>query len=111
VGEKRSRLQLPPKEYRALCQRVMMRDGYKCRVCKRRNDLHCHHVVFRSQHGDDAEWNLLTICNDCHNGIHIPNPTTGACLVLLPVVEGERIDCNGKVKMLPINGWQPRRVQ
>jgi hypothetical protein len=41
-----------------------------CRACKNRNDLHCHHVVFRSHAGHDLSSNLLTVCTDCHKKIH-----------------------------------------
>jgi hypothetical protein len=30
-----------------------------CERCERRRGAHAHHIVFRSQGGDDARWNLL----------------------------------------------------
>jgi hypothetical protein len=29
-----------------------------------------HHMVFRSQLGDDVEENLITLCCNCHQKVH-----------------------------------------
>ena len=65
-------LRLPPKEYAKLCGEILGRDGFKCRNwnCGFRGNLHVHHIVFRSQGGDDTECNLLTLCSSCHDGVH-----------------------------------------
>lgn len=66
-----NRIVLEIAEYRKLCASVLRRDGYKCRVCKSRNHLHCHHIIFRSQGGSDSTGNLITLCNKCHiDGVH-----------------------------------------
>ena len=63
-------LRLPPDEYAKLCSIVLGRDGFKCKSCEFRQSLHVHHIVFRSQEGPDEEWNLVTLCSSCHNGVH-----------------------------------------
>jgi 5-methylcytosine-specific restriction endonuclease McrA len=65
-------LRLPHDEYQALLQRVLNRDGWRCRYphCQLRNNLHCHHVQFRSEGGPDESWNLLTLCSFCHDEVH-----------------------------------------
>lgn len=63
-------LRISPEAYKALCRRVLDRDGWKCRKCGLREHLHVHHVIFRSDGGLDAPWNLLTICGECHDEIH-----------------------------------------
>ena len=65
-------LRLPPDEYRVLCRQVLDRDGWKCRNprCGFRGNLHCHHILFRSEGGDDVSWNLVAVCNECHDKIH-----------------------------------------
>lgn len=65
-------LRLPAAEYKALCLRVLGRDSWRCRNprCGMRNNLHVHHVVFRSEHGPDETWNLITLCSDCHDELH-----------------------------------------
>lgn len=109
MGNRRSRIGLPKKEYQALCNRVLQRDNYKCRHCKCRKTLQAHHIIFRSHGGDDADWNLITICSHCHSGIH--GEHAPLMLVILPFVEGAVIDANGKVKWLRCNGWKPKWIQ
>lgn len=66
------RLRLEPEEYKALCLKVLERDGFRCRNprCQYRNNLSVHHVVYRSEQGEDSSWNLLTLCEKCHDAIH-----------------------------------------
>ncbi len=53
---------------------VLHRDGYKCQYkkagTKHADQLHVHHVVFRSQGGSDAPDNLATLCSSCHDALH-----------------------------------------
>ena len=63
-------LRLPMDEYKALCKRVLERDGWKCQNCGFRNNLHVHHIVYRSHNGEDTMENLITVCNLCHDEIH-----------------------------------------
>jgi len=64
-------LRLSVEEYSALCSAVLYRDGWKCRYCGLRNNLTVHHIIFRSDGGPDESWNLITLCNSCHNGVHV----------------------------------------
>ena len=63
-------LRLPPEEYASLWRQVLDRDGWKCRRCRLRNNLHVHHIIFRSELGKDVSWNLITLCGDCHTLVH-----------------------------------------
>jgi 5-methylcytosine-specific restriction endonuclease McrA len=63
-------LRLPPEEYALLVKQILRRDGYKCRSCFSRSALHVHHIVFRSQQGEDDANNLITLCSSCHDGVH-----------------------------------------
>ena len=50
---------------------VLHRDNYTCQCCGKRNcRLEVHHIVFRSNGGTDDEENLITLCEDCHKGVH-----------------------------------------
>jgi hypothetical protein len=101
---KRSRLKLSAAEYKKLCTKILQRDGYKCRCCKSRQNLTVHHVVFRSQGGDDAPWNLLTLCNECHHeGVH------DRYLIIRGKDGGEVVNADEGVKFLYVNGWRPKR--
>lgn len=42
----------------------------ECVICGVTQPLHLHHVLFRSQGGDDIRANLLMLCVDCHHGYH-----------------------------------------
>jgi len=67
---KRPRIQLDPKAYEHLCRQVLHRDGWRCQLCGSRTNLQMHHIQLRSQSGDDAEQNLITLCSECHDQVH-----------------------------------------
>ena len=55
------------------CRReaILHRDGYTCQCCGKKNcRLEVHHIKFRSNGGTDDEENLITLCAECHKGIH-----------------------------------------
>jgi len=41
----------------------------ECRVCGRPAS-HGHHLVYRSQGGDDYEGNIIPLCHVCHDKVH-----------------------------------------
>ena len=50
---------------------VLHRDNYTCQYCGKKNcRLEVHHVKFRSNGGTDDEENLITLCKECHDGVH-----------------------------------------
>lgn len=50
---------------------ILHRDGYTCQCCgKKHCRLEVHHIIFRSNGGTDDENNLITLCEDCHKGVH-----------------------------------------
>lgn len=50
---------------------VLHRDNYTCQCCGKKNcRLEVHHIKFRSNGGTDDEENLITLCEDCHKGVH-----------------------------------------
>ncbi len=67
---KRPRLRLDPAAYQQLTRQVLQRDGWRCQWCGRRNQLQVHHLIPRSQQGDDVEANLITLCSRCHYAAH-----------------------------------------
>ncbi len=68
--QRRPRLRLDPEVYAALRQRVLQHDGWRCQKCGSLQNLEVHHVQSRSKLGDDAEENLITLCNRCHRSLH-----------------------------------------
>jgi len=49
---------------------VRHRDNFCCRICSSKDLIEVHHILFRSQGGPDEEWNLITLCKDCHGRSH-----------------------------------------
>ena len=64
---------IPPsvKRYSSRREAVLHRDNYTCQCCGKKNcRLEVHHVKFKSDGGTDDEENLITLCEDCHKGVH-----------------------------------------
>ena len=50
---------------------ILHRDNYTCQCCGKKNcRLEVHHIKFKSNGGTDDEENLITLCKECHDGIH-----------------------------------------
>ena len=64
------RIKLGKLMYRRLMKRVLERDGWRCQRCGSLKDLQVHHQTKRSQQGDDALRNLVTLCAHCHMAEH-----------------------------------------
>jgi ATP-dependent DNA helicase RecQ len=73
VSSIRSKLppvRLDPESYEAFRQQVLRRDGWRCQSCGTMSNLEIHHKLFRSHSGHDSEENLITLCTQCHAGVH-----------------------------------------
>ena len=70
IGPKATSLRLDPVSYETLRQQVLRRDAWRCQSCGTMSNLEVHHRQFRSHAGDDSEENLITLCAQCHAGIH-----------------------------------------
>ena len=50
---------------------ILHRDNYTCQCCGKKNcRLEVHHIKFRRNGGTDDEENLITLCKECHDGVH-----------------------------------------
>ena len=96
-------LRLSPEDYAELRQYVFGRDGWRCRNCGYRGNLHVHHIKFRSDNGPDEDWNLVTLCDGCHDGVHkdIQDGVAGLVIVEPANAEARLIFKRG-------DGWRPR---
>lgn len=92
-------LRLPPSDYARLCAKVLARDGWRCRHCKFRSNLHVHHIVFRSELGPDESWNLVTLCNACHDSVHSYH------LIIDETLPGKGADA--QLSFTRLEGWRP----
>jgi 5-methylcytosine-specific restriction endonuclease McrA len=70
IRTKQPRVRLEAKEYEELRLQVLRRDNWRCQGCGAMSNLEVHHTQFRSHSGDDAEWNLITLCTSCHANLH-----------------------------------------
>jgi 5-methylcytosine-specific restriction endonuclease McrA len=68
--KKVKRIKLGKRIYRRLMKRVLERDGWRCQKCGSLENLQVHHKMRRSQQGDDALANLVTLCAYCHMEEH-----------------------------------------
>jgi 5-methylcytosine-specific restriction endonuclease McrA len=68
--QKKPRLKLPFGEYLSLRDAVLKRDGWRCQKCGSLIRLEVHHLIKRSQLGDDVMDNLITLCVHCHRKCH-----------------------------------------
>jgi 5-methylcytosine-specific restriction endonuclease McrA len=71
VRSKSGRIKLLPDRYRELRRQILERDNWQCQLCGARMSLEVHHRQFRSQLGDDSEYNLITLCHTCHARAHL----------------------------------------
>lgn len=50
---------------------TLMRDGYQCTQCEKKNtQLDAHHIVWKENLGKDTIKNLITLCKSCHDKVH-----------------------------------------
>ena len=57
--------------YSSRREAILHRDNYTCQCCGKRNcRLEVHHIKFKGNGGTDDEENLITLCTDCHKGVH-----------------------------------------
>ena len=57
--------------YSSRREAVLHRDNYTCQCCGKKNcRLEVHHIKFKSNGGTDDEENLITLCKECHDGVH-----------------------------------------
>ena len=57
--------------YSSRREAILHRDNYICQCCGKKNcRLEVHHIKFRSNGGTDDEENLITLCKECHDGVH-----------------------------------------
>ena len=49
----------------------LMRDNFTCQKCGKKNiELQAHHIVWTTKGGKDSIYNLITLCEDCHDKVH-----------------------------------------
>lgn len=41
-----------------------------CQICGRTYFLQIHHIIYRSELGNNDERNLIRLCSECHRKVH-----------------------------------------
>ena len=65
-----------PDDWDSRRKAVYARDNHQCQNCGAKGgpfgntELHCHHIVPKSEGGSHRKRNLTTLCRDCHNKAH-----------------------------------------
>ena len=67
---KREKARKKERDWQRVRQCVLVRDGYRCRVCKTREGVDVHHLRFRSVGGEDNTSNCAALCRICHGEVH-----------------------------------------
>ncbi|MFD1635097.1 HNH endonuclease [Haloplanus ruber] len=70
-----------PSDWTKRRREVLRRDDYMCRHCERHEEmrgvsLEVHHIVPRSRGGSHEKYNLVTMCQHCHDRTHNGNVRT-----------------------------------
>lgn len=69
VAAKERRRHTPPTPTH-IRRRIKRRDAGRCRWCSSARNLEVHHITYRSSGGPDEDWNLITLCLECHQRVH-----------------------------------------
>jgi 5-methylcytosine-specific restriction endonuclease McrA len=69
------RVKLDPESYLVLHRQILERDNWRCQSCGSMQNLHVHHLTYRSHSGGDVEHNLITLCAVCHSRQHAEQKT------------------------------------
>lgn len=63
----------------------LKRDKYTCQRCEKRNaqgrGMTAHHITPRSEEGTNDLYNLITLCDPCHDYVEIHNLRTKADII------------------------------
>jgi hypothetical protein len=54
--------------------RLLKHEFDECEVSGSMNNLHLHHVIYRSQGGDDLRCNIICLSEEIHTQYHAGNP-------------------------------------
>jgi 5-methylcytosine-specific restriction endonuclease McrA len=64
------RVKLNPESYLVLHRHILDRDNWRCQSCGSMQNLHAHHLTYRSHLGGDVEQKLVTLCAAYHSKQH-----------------------------------------
>jgi hypothetical protein len=71
-------------------KKALKRDGYRCYYCGCKERLQVHHIRPVLSGGTNDQWNLVTLCSDCHRSDHRDIRMHGLCVLPGPAYEEYR---------------------
>lgn len=60
---------LQSEDWKIKREQVLIRDKYRCRVCKVNKQLEAHHLTYEHIF-QEFLYELITLCGDCHGRLH-----------------------------------------
>lgn len=57
-------------EWKQIRNRILARDGYRCRMCGTGKQLRVHHIRYPDIYGSESDEDLITVCDSCHQRVH-----------------------------------------
>jgi len=77
----------------------LMRDNFTCQKCgKKDTRLEAHHIVWTSKGGKDSIYNLITLCEGCHDKVH-------------KTVESGKVKLKGGKVVIGMDGFKDKMAQ
>lgn len=78
------------REWRELRNAALKRDNYICQRCdnRRHSELTVHHIMPRSEGGGHDLYNLITLCDRCHDIVEVDDTLRTAAMIKASLYEG-----------------------
>ena len=54
---------------------AFMRHGTSCELCGNDENIHVHHATYENLFNENAETDLVILCYDCHDNVHVGRST------------------------------------
>lgn len=66
---------------------ILQRDNFTCQYCgETTKTLHVHHIIYSNEPWESEDWELNTVCEDCHTISHY-NHFTALELELIRIIQ------------------------
>lgn len=70
MNEFEYRLYLKTPAWKSKAKQRAAIDGYQCQLCGSRENLQIHHLTYRHIGFENPWVDLVTLCENCHSGVH-----------------------------------------
>lgn len=70
-GKHRTKNRVTHSDWMIMKEYILERDNFECVICGKNTDLHIHHIVPIADGGTGLDYNLQTLCAECHIKAHL----------------------------------------